>query len=187
MPTELEDGIVALQQAEEQERKKIEAFRNGRRRALYQPRPLQEKPGGSIFSHGRRTSLQELRRQDEEGIDETLKRISRGKLEPNTEGLWLIGGSPQDADWEAIQEVEDDPTVKCNLCKSVFRNSVPGSIVLYGTGIYHFECLMSKMLADCGGDPYLAAAKYNVPLVDIYNVKESYPAAVWVALRKGSK
>jgi len=146
MPTELEDGIVALQQAEEQEEKRIEAFRNGRRRALYQPRPLQEKPGGSIFSHGRRTSLQELRRQDEEGIDDTLKRISRGKLEPNTEGLWLIGGSPQDADWEAIQEVESDPSAKCDLCKSRFIESIPGEITIYGDRLYHLSALCRKCL-----------------------------------------
>jgi len=186
MASEYELGEAALQDSLQEEEQRIEAFRNGRRRALYTPRPLQERPGGNIFSNGRKTSLQQLREQDQKGIHETLEKISRGKLEPDAGGLWVVGGSPQDADWQAIEEVEASGE-KCDLCKSVFRDSLPGTIVLYGNGIYHFECLMLKMLADCNGDPYTAAAKYNISLTDLFTVRESLSPAIWIALRERSK
>jgi len=187
MPTEYELGEVALKQAVAQEQVRIQAFRNGRRRALYQPKPLMAKPGGNIYSNGRKVTLQELRERDESGIKETIQKITKGRLEPDAGGLWIVGGSLKDADWEAIQEVESDPSAKCDLCKSRFIESIPGEITIYGDRLYHFVCLMSKMLADCRGDPYEAAAKYNVPLTDVFNVRESYPQAIWAALRERSK
>jgi len=43
---------------------------------------------------------------------------------------------------------------------------------------------MLKMLADCNGDPYTAAAKYNISLTDLFTVRESLSPAIWIALRE---
>ncbi len=183
MTTEYELGEQALQQSLAEEQARIEAYRPGRRRAPLEPKPLTPKPGGGVFRNGKATTLEQLRAEDAKGIEETIKLFSRGKVEPADDGLWVLGDKDDPSDLDRV--IEEGMT--CHICKKGFENAIVGEVVLYGDEIFHFDCLVTRMLYKCKGNEYEACKMFNIPLVDIQTVKFSYPSALWVKIMELSK
>ena len=90
-------------------------------------------------------------------------------LEPDQEGLRIVGQDPRDPD---LDELESVIGRKCPFCglpieEDEATTSQMGSLVFYGADVWHWEHLALHALLAFRGHYQQAAEKYHLPLEDL--------------------
>lgn len=90
-------------------------------------------------------------------------------FEPDQEGIRICGGDPRDPD---LDELESVIGRICPFCVQAITEDETqvrdmGSLVFYGSDVYHWEHLALMALLKCHGHWQQAAEKYHLPQEDL--------------------
>jgi len=94
-------------------------------------------------------------------------------LQPDPEGLRIVGGDPRDADIEELESVVGRTCLFCGekITEDEATVSDMGSLVFYGPDVWHWEHLSLMALLVCKGHYRQASEKYHLPLVDLKGMR----------------
>jgi len=90
-------------------------------------------------------------------------------FEPDPDGLRIVGQDPRDPDLDELEAVVGRVCPFCGekISEDEATVSDMGSLVFYGSDIWHWEHLALMALLKCHGHYQKAAEKYYLPLEDL--------------------
>jgi hypothetical protein len=90
-------------------------------------------------------------------------------FEPDPDGLRIVGQDPRDPDQDELEGVIGRICPFCGQAIEVDEVTVSdmGSLVFYGSDVWHWEHLALMALLVCKGHYQQAAEKYHLPLEDL--------------------